>query len=121
MDETQPTLETPDPPPARRLTRSGGDRVLAGVAGGLGKYFGVDPILFRVGFVVLTLAGGTGALAYLALWLVVPTDGEEPPGPQRSRAIVVAGAIALATTMARLRCGPGGFSPSVGTTSQSAR
>jgi phage shock protein PspC (stress-responsive transcriptional regulator) len=96
MDETHPTLEAPsDPPPARRLTRSGSDRLLGGVAGGLANYFGVDAILFRVGFVVLTLAGGSGALAYLALWLVVPADGAEPGEPRRNRTIVAAGAIAL--------------------------
>ena len=44
----------PDPPPVpRRLTRSSSDKVMAGVAGGLGRYFDIDPIIFRIGFVVL--------------------------------------------------------------------
>ena len=58
----------------RRLTRSSSDKVLGGVAGGLGRYFDIDPIIFRIGFVVLTLAGGAGLLAYGAAWLFVPAD-----------------------------------------------
>ena len=57
--------------------------MLAGVAGGLGRYFGVDPVIFRIGFAVSVFFGGLGALAYLLLWLFVPTDGE-PDRAQRS-------------------------------------
>jgi phage shock protein PspC (stress-responsive transcriptional regulator) len=60
----------------RRLTRSSSDRVLVGVAGGLGRYFGVDPVVFRIGFVLSLFFGGLGALAYLLLAVFVPTDGE---------------------------------------------
>jgi phage shock protein PspC (stress-responsive transcriptional regulator) len=63
------------------LTRSSNDRMLAGVAGGLGDYFGVDPVLFRVGFVAATLLSGVGALAYLALVLFVKPDDAEPSAP----------------------------------------
>ena len=59
------------------LTRSTEDKMLAGVAGGLGEYFGVDPVLFRVGFVAATLLSGVGALAYLALVLFVKTDADD--------------------------------------------
>ena len=59
------------------LTRSTEDKMLAGVAGGLGEYFGVDPVLFRVGFVAATLLSGVGALAYLALVLFVKTDDDD--------------------------------------------
>ena len=62
----------------RLLTRSSDDKMLAGVAGGLGEYFGVDPVLFRVGFVAATLLSGVGLLAYLALVLFVKTDDEMP-------------------------------------------
>jgi phage shock protein C len=62
----------------RRLTRSTSDKALGGVAGGLGEYFSVDPVLFRVGFVVATLLSGVGAVAYLALIAVLPTDAESP-------------------------------------------
>jgi phage shock protein PspC (stress-responsive transcriptional regulator) len=61
----------------RILNRSSEDKMIAGVAGGLGEYFGVDPVLFRVGFVAATLLSGVGALAYLALVLFVKTDDED--------------------------------------------
>lgn len=56
------------------LTRSSSDKIVAGVAGGLGRYFGVDPIVFRIAFVALTLAGGTGVALYAAGWLLMPED-----------------------------------------------
>jgi phage shock protein PspC (stress-responsive transcriptional regulator) len=61
--------------------------VFAGVASGLGAYFGVDPVIFRIGFVALTLAGGSGLLIYLLLWAVLPAvsyggpAGPPPLGP----------------------------------------
>jgi phage shock protein PspC (stress-responsive transcriptional regulator) len=63
-------------PTIRRLERSS-DRILAGVAGGLGKYFELNPNFFRIGFVVLTLLGGAGILVYLAALLVMPAEGKE--------------------------------------------
>jgi phage shock protein PspC (stress-responsive transcriptional regulator) len=60
----------------RTLTRSSTDRHVGGVAGGLGAYFGVDPVLFRVGFAAATLLSGVGALAYLALLIFVKPDDE---------------------------------------------
>jgi phage shock protein PspC (stress-responsive transcriptional regulator) len=62
---------------APRLERSGSDRMLAGVAGGLGAYFELHPAVFRVSFVVLTLMGGAGILIYLAAALVMPDEGKE--------------------------------------------
>jgi phage shock protein C len=58
----------------KQLTRSSTDRKLGGVSAGLAEYFDVDPILFRVGFVVATLASGVGAIAYLGLLAFVPSD-----------------------------------------------
>jgi phage shock protein PspC (stress-responsive transcriptional regulator) len=55
-----------------RLRLSATDRKVAGVCGGMGEYFELDPVLFRVAFVVLAFAGGLGILLYAALWLVVP-------------------------------------------------
>jgi phage shock protein PspC (stress-responsive transcriptional regulator) len=69
-------------PQPRRLRRSSSDRVLVGVAGGLGRYFGVDAVIFRIGFVLSLFFGGLGALAYLLLALFVPTDGD-PDRAQR--------------------------------------
>lgn len=62
--------------PDRRLHRSRSDRVVAGVAGGLGEYTGVDPRLFRVLLVVLSFFGGVGVLLYLVGWLFLATDGD---------------------------------------------
>ena len=62
----------------RPLLRSTTDKRLGGVSGGLGHYFHVDPVLFRIGFAVATLAGGAGLLAYLALWVFVPRDDRPP-------------------------------------------
>jgi phage shock protein PspC (stress-responsive transcriptional regulator) len=64
------------PPRVRRLERSASDRILAGVCGGLGRYFDLNPAFFRVGFVVLTLLGGAGVLVYLAAVLVVPEEAK---------------------------------------------
>ena len=79
-----PTSEQPDEAAIghARLLRSSSDRVIAGVAGGLGDYFGVDPIIFRIGFVLSILFGGLGALAYVLLAVFVPTDGD-PDAAQR--------------------------------------
>lgn len=55
-----------------RLHLSDADRKLGGVCGGLGEYFAHDAIFFRVGFVILAFAGGSGILLYLALWLLLP-------------------------------------------------
>ena len=62
----------------KRLHRSMQDRKIAGVCGGLGEYFELDPVLFRAAFVVLAFAGGLGILLYLALWLVVPGPDPAP-------------------------------------------
>lgn len=64
-------------PEIRPLQRSRSDRMLAGVGGGLARYFEIHPAVFRVGFVVLTLLGGAGILIYLAAWLVIPDEGKE--------------------------------------------
>src|SRR5450432_1796996 len=61
----------------KRLERSSSDSMAAGVAGGLGRYFDLNPAVFRLGFVILTLLGGTGILVYLAAILVIPDEGSE--------------------------------------------
>lgn len=64
-----------------RLRLSARDRKLAGVCGGLGEFFDTDPLLFRVAFVVLFFAWGTGILLYLALWLLMPRAVAAPTAP----------------------------------------
>ena len=57
-----------------RLYRSYKNSVIGGVCGGLGEYLNTDPILFRVLFAVAFLVGGTGLLAYIILWIVIPIE-----------------------------------------------
>ena len=73
MDDDTTTAAAP--PRERRLERSRSDRWITGVCGGLGAYFGLDPILFRIAFIVLTVAGGAGLWLYLAAWLLLPEQG----------------------------------------------
>jgi phage shock protein PspC (stress-responsive transcriptional regulator) len=81
----------PGPEAPRKLTRSTTDKYLAGVAGGLGQYFGVDAAVFRLAFGVSVLFGGVGIVAYLALVAFVPTDDGEPAWIEgRSRATTIA-------------------------------
>ena len=68
---------TVEGPAVKRLERSRSDRMLAGVCGGLARYFEIHPAFYRVGFVVLTLIGGAGILIYLAAALVMPDEGKE--------------------------------------------
>ena len=68
---------TIDDAPARRLVRTDDGRWLGGVASGLGRYFDVNPLVYRIAFAALALAGGTGLLLYLAAYLVIPGEGDE--------------------------------------------
>lgn len=62
------------PPKPRRLRRSRTNRRIAGIAGGLADYFGVDATWVRIAFVASVLLPGPQVLLYLVLWLVVPED-----------------------------------------------
>jgi phage shock protein C len=77
----EPGPPGPEPPPAgggpRVVRRSRGERVIAGVCGGIGRYLGVDPMLLRIAFIVLALANGLGVIAYVVAWVAIP---EERPG-----------------------------------------
>jgi phage shock protein C len=56
------------------LTRSTTDKQIGGVAGGLASYFGIDPLLVRLGFAVSILFSGAGLIAYVVMLAVVPRD-----------------------------------------------
>lgn len=91
----------------KQLLRSADDRMLAGVAGGLGQYFRVDPVLMRIGFAILGLTG-IGLLAYLALYIFVPEDdgwGNPVQARDRNRVLAGGGIVALLIAI------PGGFFP----------
>lgn len=101
MAETEPTGAEP-----RVLRRSRDDRVIAGVCGGLGRYLGVDPVLLRIAFVVLAIAGGGGFLLYIVSWILIPEERSgEPLGSARpssfdtTRLIVGGTLIAIGTIL----------------------
>ena len=58
----------------KRLYRSGKDRILGGVCGGLGEYFNVDSVIIRLLWVLFSLAYGTGILAYFIAWIIIPKN-----------------------------------------------
>ena len=76
MSDTMNTTVSEEAPP-RRLTRVDEGRWLGGVAAGLGRYFDVNPLVYRIAFVALAFAGGTGILLYVAAWLVIPGERSE--------------------------------------------
>ncbi len=63
-------------PPRKLLTRSPRQKIIGGVCGGLGRYFGIDPVIFRVVLAVLALTGGIGLISYGIGWLLIPLDGD---------------------------------------------
>ena len=116
---TPPQQERRGYPPLSALRRSRDDRKVVGVAGGLGRWAGVDPLVFRILFVVLTFFGGSGILLYALGWLLVPDQGETESegqrllnGRSRSSAATVIGilvvlAIGIAATGWLFDSGPG--------------
>ncbi len=94
-----------------RFVRSRSDRLVGGVAGGLARYFGVDPLLVRLAVAGLALLGGAGVVLYAAAWLLVPSE-ELPAGApapagrlaQRS-AWAIAGVVVLALVAAPVLIG----------------
>jgi signal transduction histidine kinase/phage shock protein PspC (stress-responsive transcriptional regulator) len=109
MRRTLPA-STPTPRP-RRLglaTRSRTDRVLAGLAGGIGERLGIDPVVVRLAFVVLAFAGGFGVLLYLFGWLIgsEAPEGAEPrplPGTETGIRQIVSVALVIAGMLLLLR------------------
>ncbi len=115
-ESNDPKETEPDHAPAGKrkfgwpaVRRSRDDRLVAGVAGGLGEFFGVDPVIVRIGFIVLTFFGGVGMALYLVSWLIVPpadsgsilADSLRSGVPRRIRnltsvALIVAGLVLTA-------------------------
>jgi phage shock protein PspC (stress-responsive transcriptional regulator) len=100
------TTDRRDGGPPKRLERYPGRAPIGGVAEGLGVYFGLDPVIFRIAFVVLALAGGSGVLAYLIGWVAIPAasevaqaDGTPAWEDERARRWVGWGLIVLAVLL----------------------
>lgn len=69
--------------PTQRLMRSRTDKMIAGVAGGIGQYLAVDPVIVRLAFAALCFTG-VGVLLYPVLWLVMPPEGGSTTAPGRA-------------------------------------
>ena len=104
-DPNSPPFPRPDGPSARpQLRRSGTDRMAGGVCGGLADYTGIDSLLWRVGFVGLTIAGGSGIIVYLLLWVLMPSAPLPPdtwPSPVERLVQRLHGSISAGLASAR--------------------
>ena len=58
----------------KRLYRSKKNKIIAGVCAGIGEYFEVDPVLIRLLWVIFALMGGSGILAYIIAWIIIPKE-----------------------------------------------
>ena len=83
----------------RVLRRAREDRAIGGVCAGLGRYLGIDPVLLRVAFVVLAIAGGGGIVLYVVAWILIPEEkpgehlGSLPPSSAETLRLVAGGAL----------------------------
>jgi len=60
---------------SKKLHRSVKNKIVAGVCGGFGEYFNIDPVIVRIVFVLIALGYGGGIALYLILWLIIPKNG----------------------------------------------
>jgi phage shock protein PspC (stress-responsive transcriptional regulator) len=97
----QPGTQAPPRPLLRRTT--GDANVLGGVSAGIARWLGIDPILVRVAFVVLTIMGGSGILLYLAGWLFIPEEGRPESTCERffrnNNALAITAAVVIAVVV----------------------
>ena len=74
--------------PRARLERSRSDRVIGGVAAGIGHHLGIEPLTVRIAFVVLSFAAGFGVVVYLLAWLLAPEEALDPSTAPRARVLI---------------------------------
>jgi phage shock protein PspC (stress-responsive transcriptional regulator)/FtsH-binding integral membrane protein len=94
-----------DSPARSGLVRSRKGKVIAGVCEGAGRYFDIDPVVFRVVLGVLALTGGLGLVAYGVVWLLVPMEGEEESEAHRLLSGRVEGTALTAVLVTLVGCG----------------
>ncbi|MGW2405246.1 PspC domain-containing protein [Streptomyces sp. NPDC001739] len=98
---SDPAGPTPPHPPLRRSRRH---KVVAGVCGGLGRQWDLDPVIFRIVLAVLSV-GGVGLILYGFAWLAIPLDGEEENEGRRLLSGRVEGSALTALLFALVGCG----------------
>jgi phage shock protein PspC (stress-responsive transcriptional regulator) len=74
--------------PRPRLERSRSDRVIGGVAAGIGHHLGIEPFFVRFAFVALSLALGFGVVVYLLAWLLAPEEAVDATQAPRARILI---------------------------------
>jgi phage shock protein C len=73
----------------KTLYRSKTNRIVFGICGGLGEYFDIDPVIFRIIFIVLTFSAGSGILIYLILAFLIPKNPSSAPVENKTEPIDV--------------------------------
>ncbi|RLD53376.1 MAG: hypothetical protein DRI94_00095 [Bacteroidetes bacterium] len=71
-EQNKPTYSKKKTRKQKRLYRDEDNQIIAGVCGGLGNYFGTDPVLFRLLFIAAVIVGGFGTIPYIVLWIAIP-------------------------------------------------
>src|SRR4051794_24332468 len=89
------------------LRRAHDRKMIAGVCEGAGRFFGMDPVVFRVVLAVLALTGGLGLVVYGVAWLLVPAEGDGPRESEAHRLLSgrVEGPALTAVLFALVGCG----------------
>ncbi|MET9665386.1 PspC domain-containing protein [Streptomyces sp. NPDC006475] len=95
----------PEAHPDAPLRRTPRQKVLAGVCGGLGRYFDLDPVIFRIVIGVLSVTGGVGLIFYGFAWLLIPQEDDDETEGRRLLSGRVEGASLTAVFLALIGCG----------------
>jgi phage shock protein C len=82
----------------KRLYRSVDDRIIAGVCGGIGEYFGIDPVLVRLLWALFVLVYGAGIILYLIAWVIIPSAAKAKKKAEKEARPIEAG-VALGAVL----------------------
>jgi phage shock protein C len=91
---------------SKKIYRSSSDSVFAGVCGGVGEYFNIDPVIVRIIWVVVTLIGGAGILGYIIAWVIIPLKDDGLGKEKSSKGCLYAILILLLAGLAVATIGP---------------
>ncbi|WP_063763022.1 PspC domain-containing protein [Streptomyces rimosus] len=102
---TPPAPDATRPAPQTHPRRSRRHKVIAGVCGGLGRHWDLDPVIFRIVLAVLAASGGIGLIVYGFAWLLIPQEGEDENEGRRLLSGRVEGTALTALLFALVGCG----------------